>query len=102
MIKRVLIYGRGNGLGHLRRCHNIALALLAQKPDCSILVLADEYSTPFFDAVSGVDVIKLPSIKRVDQHSNWESGTLNYSAEQIFQLRENLILGAALPVVLTI
>jgi predicted glycosyltransferase len=54
--------------------------------------LADEYSTPFFERVSGIDYIKLPSIKRINRHSAWESATLDLSIAQTLDIRLNLIL----------
>ncbi|MFQ6030101.1 MAG: glycosyltransferase family protein [Dehalococcoidia bacterium] len=91
MSKRVLIYGRGNGLGHLRRTRNIALAMLDQEPDCSILIIADERSTPFFSPVKGIDYLKLPGAYQ-DKSYQWRGTTLDYDRAEFFKLRAALIL----------
>ncbi|MFQ6028211.1 MAG: glycosyltransferase family protein [Dehalococcoidia bacterium] len=91
MAKRILMYFRGNGLGHLRRSRNIALAILKRSPESSILVLADEIATPFFAPVRGLDHIKLPVLLPA-RGAPYSTSLLNCDFDRVMDLRRNLIL----------
>ncbi|MFQ6028210.1 MAG: glycosyltransferase family protein [Dehalococcoidia bacterium] len=93
MVKRVLMYAQGEGLGHLRRARNIARAILERDPGCSVLILSDHRSAPFFEAVPGIDCIKLP-LHRPMRRPDLVQSALNLEHEQMNSLRENVILSA--------
>ncbi len=54
------------GLGHLRRVTNFANALVAERPDLSVLLVVDSPVAPFFDLQARIDFLKLPTVVKVD------------------------------------
>ncbi|MFQ6029133.1 MAG: glycosyltransferase family protein [Dehalococcoidia bacterium] len=91
MVKRLMIYARGTGLGHQRRTRNIALEVLSREPECSVLILVDENAAPFFEPVSGIDYIRLPQVWRTEGF-NYRSDKLKLSIEEVIKLRVGIIL----------
>ncbi|SRR5712691_6907548 len=53
------------GLGHLRRATNLANALVAERPDLSVLLVVDSPVAPFFDLQERIDFVKLPTVVKV-------------------------------------
>ncbi len=89
--RRLVVYSHdGFGLGHLKRNYNIATQLLAQAPDLNILLLASCSNSPQIDLLPGMDLIKLPSFKKVGDE-RWEPRTLNISSESLIEGRRTLI-----------
>ncbi|MFQ6030529.1 MAG: glycosyltransferase family protein [Dehalococcoidia bacterium] len=93
MATRILMYSSGLTLGHLRRSHIIAREVLAREPECSILNMVDAAETPFFDRLSGLGHLKLPTT-RLGSDFIWRAATLNLSPEDISDLRSEIILEA--------
>lgn len=90
-MERLLIYSQdGMGLGHLRRTRNIAREVLACNPRCSILILADSPSVPFFSPIGGVDYLKLPTIVKTGDVT-WQTSMLSLSIAEIVNLRAEVI-----------
>ena len=85
----------GTGLGHLRRTRNIARELLSRDSGCSVLVVADSPVAPFFAPLQGLDYIKVPCIKKVDQ-ARYYPHTLSVDLEDVLRLRAGVILQAFL------
>lgn len=54
------------GLGHFRRNSNIATELVRAIPDASVLMMTGLPTGCFFDMPRGVDIMKLPSVDKVD------------------------------------
>src|SRR5919198_2870584 len=64
---RILMYSQDSyGLGHLRRATNFANALVAERPDLSVLLVVDSPVAPFFDLRQHIDFVKLPTVVKVD------------------------------------
>jgi predicted glycosyltransferase len=90
-MERLLIYSQdGMGLGHLRRTRNIAREVLAWKPGCSILILADSPVVPFFSPLGGVDYLKLPTIVKTGDVT-WQSSMLPLNIAKTVNLRAKVI-----------
>jgi predicted glycosyltransferase len=85
----------GTGLGHLRRTRNIARELLFRDSECSVLVVADSPVAPFFAPLQGMDYIKVPCIKKVDQ-ARYCPNTLSVDLRDVLRLRAGVILQAFL------
>ena len=63
---RVLIYSHDTyGLGHLRRCRVIAQALVAHRPDISILIVAGSPVVGSFSFPPQVDFIRVPGVVKL-------------------------------------
>jgi predicted glycosyltransferase len=63
---RILMYSQDSyGLGHLRRVTNFANALVAARPDLSVLLVVDSPVAPFFDLQERIDFLKLPTVVKV-------------------------------------
>jgi predicted glycosyltransferase len=64
---RILMYSQDSyGLGHLRRATNFANALVAERPDLSVLLVVDSPVAPFFDLQERIDFLKLPTVVKVE------------------------------------
>ncbi|UIJ72041.1 glycosyltransferase family protein [Aurantimonas sp. HBX-1] len=63
---RVLIYSHDTfGLGHLRRCRVIAQALVAHRPDITILIVAGSPVVGSFSFPPQVDFIRVPGVVKL-------------------------------------
>lgn len=92
---RVMMYSHdGFGLGHVRRNSVIASTLVEASPGSSVLLMAGCPSGMFFHPPPGVDVMKLPSMIKVDT-GVWHPRTLHVSAEEVTRLRAGTVLAAA-------
>ena len=91
----VLTYSHnGFGLGHLKRCANIASRFVTEVPDSSVLMLAGTPAQAIFRTPPGVDIIKVPSVIKVS-HGTWQPRTLRISQERMKSIRALTIQAAA-------
>lgn len=89
--RRVLMYSHdGFGLGHLRRNLNIAQRLVERDPDTSVLLVAGLPGIPGLDLPPGVDLVKLPSIRKVGTE-RWKPRNLRIRTERLLAMRRSLI-----------
>lgn len=64
---KVMIYSQDSlGLGHLRRTTRIGHALQQLAPDTNFLYVADSPQAPFFDLPKQSQLLKLPTVVKVD------------------------------------
>ena len=60
---RILIYSHDSfGLGHLRRCREIAHAIVEDNPDASVLILSGSPIIGNFEFRSRVDFVRIPGV----------------------------------------
>jgi predicted glycosyltransferase len=86
----VLYSHDGFGLGHLKRNYNIASALLAKAPDVNVLLIASCSTIGQIELLPGMDLIKLPSLKKVGDEC-WEPRTLHVSCDDLMKGRRAII-----------
>lgn len=88
---RVLFYSHdGFGLGHLQRNLKIATRLLRDLPGASAVLVAGMPGTPGLDLPPGVDLVKLPSIRKVTTDC-WEARQLRIDLARLRQLRAGIL-----------
>lgn len=88
---RLLLYSHdGQSLGHLRRNLNIAGAVLERRPAAAVLLLAGVPGVPGVQLPAGADLVKLPSIRKVDT-DRWQPASLGVDARRLNALRRDLI-----------
>jgi predicted glycosyltransferase len=91
---RVIFYSHdGFGLGHLRRNLKLAGRLTRDLPDASALLIAGFPGVPGVDLPPGVDLVKLPSIRKVATDT-WGSRSLRIELSRLRAARRALIDGA--------
>lgn len=91
---RVLLYSHdGFGLGHLRRNLNVAGRLVHEYPGASALVLAGLPGIPGLQLPDGVDLVKLPSIRKVGTEA-WQPRSLLVGDDRLQAMRRELIAAA--------
>ncbi len=91
---RLLIYSQdGAGLGHLRRTRNIAHELLARRPDCRVLAIADSPVVSLFRPIAGIEYLELPTIVKTGLHA-WRPWTSSQAIREVVKLRTSRILHA--------
>ena len=89
--KRVLIYSHDSfGLGHLRRCREIAHALVAADPELSVLILSGSPIIGSFDFSARVDFVRIPGVIKL-KDGNYTSLKLPLDIEQTVALRASII-----------
>jgi predicted glycosyltransferase len=87
----VVIYSGDNmGLGHLRRCTRIGSRLVRELPGTEVLVLSGLPLGCPFEIPAGVDVIKLPSARKI-KTGVYGPRTLSMSHRRLIRLRTDLI-----------
>jgi predicted glycosyltransferase len=92
---RVMMYSPdGVGLGHMRRNANIAARFVQSARDASVLMVGGAPTGLFFQVPTGIDYLKLPSIRKVGTNY-WEPRSLNVTSNNLRNLRAYLIQGAA-------
>jgi predicted glycosyltransferase len=92
---RLLTYSHdGCGLGHLRRTSTVARALLDRHSRASALVMTGCPTQPFLIAEDRLDVLKLPSIRKVAT-GQWQPRALDLTWDEMRDLRAALIRDAA-------
>jgi predicted glycosyltransferase len=82
--------GDNMGLGHLRRCTRIASRLVRELPGTEVLLLSGLPLGCPFEMPSGVDVVKLPSARKITT-GVYEPRTLSMSQRRLIRLRTDLI-----------
>ena len=88
---RLLVYSHDSfGLGHLRRCHVIARALVDHRPDLSILILSGSPIIGSFDFPSRVDFVRIPGVIKLSD-GDYTSLNLDIGIEEILALRASII-----------
>ena len=85
--KRVLIYSHDSfGLGHLRRCREIAHALVEAEPDLSVLILSGSPIIGSFDFRARVDFVRIPGVIKL-RNGNYTPLKLHIDIEQTMAMR---------------
>ena len=89
--KRVLIYSHDSfGLGHLRRCREIAHALVAADRNLSVLILSGSPIIGSFDFRARVDFVRIPGVIKL-RNGEYTSLKLHLDIEQTLALRASII-----------
>ncbi len=89
--KRVLIYSHDSfGLGHLRRCREIAHALVEAQKDLSVLILSGSPIIGSFDFRARVDFVRIPGVIKL-RNGDYTSLKLLIDIEQTMALRASII-----------
>jgi len=93
--KRILIYSHDSfGLGHLRRCREIAHALVEDDADASVVILSGSPIVGSFDFKARVDFVRVPGV--IKQHdSEYVSQKLPIAIEETLALRASIIENTA-------
>ncbi|TFF25530.1 hypothetical protein E3C22_09295 [Jiella endophytica] len=88
---RILIYSHDTfGLGHLRRSRVIAQALVAHRPDVSILIVAGSPMVGSFSFPPQVDFIRVPGVVKLGADSYAPSNP-GLSIEDLTEIRSAII-----------
>lgn len=91
MTQRVLIYSHDSfGLGHLRRCREIAHALVENHPDMSVLILSGSPIIGSFDFMPRVDFVRIPGVIKL-QNGDYSALSLRMDIEETVALRASII-----------
>ena len=89
--KRVLIYSHDSfGLGHLRRCREIAHALVEARRDLSVLILSGSPIIGSFDFRARVDFVRIPGVIKL-RNGEYTSLALHIDTEQTLAMRASII-----------
>jgi predicted glycosyltransferase len=89
--KRVLIYSHDSfGLGHLRRCREIAHALVAAERNLSVLILSGSPIIGSFDFRARVDFVRIPGVIKL-RNGEYTSLALHIDTEQTLAMRASII-----------
>ena len=89
--RRVLIYSHDSfGLGHLRRCREIAHHLVASSESLSVLILSGSPIIGSFDFRSRVDFIRIPGVIKL-RNGEYTSLNLPLAVEQTMALRASIM-----------
>jgi predicted glycosyltransferase len=88
---RILIYSHDSfGLGHLRRCREIAHALVEAEPQLSVLILSGSPIIGSFDFHNRVDFVRIPGVIKL-RDGEYVSLKLPLAIEQTIDLRASII-----------
>ena len=89
--KRVLIYSHDSfGLGHLRRCREIAHALVEAERGLSVLILSGSPIIGSFDFRARVDFVRIPGVIKL-RNGDYTSLKLHIDIEQTMAMRASII-----------
>jgi len=89
--RRVLIYSHDSfGLGHLRRCREIAHALVEADKDVSVLILSGSPIIGSFDFRARVDFVRVPGVIKL-RNGDYTSLKLYIDVEQTLAMRMSII-----------
>lgn len=89
-----LLYSHdGVGLGHVRRNLNIATALRSIHPDAAVLLATGADELDAFPLPDGVDALRLPGIRKVD-NATYAARRLAVSADELHALRAGVLSAA--------
>jgi predicted glycosyltransferase len=89
--KRVLIYSHDSfGLGHLRRCREIAHTLVDAHKSLSVLILSGSPIIGSFDFRARVDFVRVPGVIKL-RNGDYTSLGLHIDVEQTMAMRASII-----------
>ncbi|MEE2745905.1 MAG: hypothetical protein VX617_03370 [Pseudomonadota bacterium] len=89
--KRILIYSHDSfGLGHLRRCREIAHSLVGQFEKLSIIILSGSPIIGNFDFRTRVDFVRVPGVIKL-RNGDYTSLNLHLDIEKTMELRASII-----------
>jgi len=89
--KRVLIYSHDSfGLGHLRRCREIAHTLAEAHSSLSVLILSGSPIIGSFDFRSRVDFVRVPGVIKL-RNGEYTSLALHIDVEQTMAMRASIV-----------
>jgi len=89
--KRVLIYSHDSfGLGHLRRCREIAHSLVGAESNLSVLILSGSPIIGSFDFRSRVDFVRIPGVIKL-RNGEYTSLNLHIDIEQTLAIRASIV-----------
>src|SRR5499433_4559849 len=89
--KRVLIYSHDTfGLGHLRRCREIAHDLVDRDKDLSVLILSGSPIIGSFDFRARVDFVRVPGVIKL-RDGEYTSLNLHIAIEETLEMRASII-----------
>jgi predicted glycosyltransferase len=89
--KRVLIYSHDSfGLGHLRRCREIAHALVEAEQNLSVLILSGSPIIGSFDFRARVDFVRIPGVIKL-RNGDYTPLKLHIDIEQTMAMRASII-----------
>jgi predicted glycosyltransferase len=88
---RILIYSHDSfGLGHLRRCREIAHDLVDRDPELSVLILSGSPIIGSFDFRSRVDFVRVPGVIKL-RNGEYTSLSLRIALDQTLAIRTSII-----------
>ncbi len=89
--KRVLIYSHDSfGLGHLRRCREIAHRLVGSDSDISVLILSGSPIIGSFDFRARVDFVRIPGVIKL-RNGEYTSLNLHIDTEHTLAIRSAIV-----------
>jgi len=89
--KRILIYSHDTfGLGHLRRCREIAHILVGAESDLSVLILSGSPIIGSFDFRARVDFVRIPGVIKL-RNGEYTSLKLHIDIEHTLAIRASII-----------
>lgn len=92
---RLLAYSHdGFGLGHLRRNVSVASRFVDEAPGSSALLLAGLPGLPGVELPQGVDLVKLPGIRKVATET-WNPRSLRVDRDRLAAVRREMITAIA-------
>ncbi|MFQ6018023.1 MAG: glycosyltransferase family protein [Kiloniellaceae bacterium] len=90
-IRRVLIYSHDSfGLGHLRRCREIAHGLVESVNNLSVLILSGSPIIGSFDFRARVDFVRIPGVIKL-RNGEYTSLKLHIDTEQTLAIRASIV-----------
>ncbi len=92
---RVLIYSHDSfGLGHLRRCREIAHTLVQENKHLSVLILSGSPIIGSFGFKARVDFVRIPGVIKL-RDGDYTSLNLHIDIEQTLAIRSSIIMHTA-------
>ncbi len=89
--RRILIYSHDSfGLGHLRRCREIAHTLVERRKNLSVLILSGSPIIGSFDFRTRVDFVRIPGVIKL-RNGDYTSLALHIDVEQTMAIRTSII-----------
>ncbi|MEM7179718.1 MAG: hypothetical protein AAF518_02315, partial [Spirochaetota bacterium] len=92
---KILLYSHDTyGLGHLRRCYNIAKAIVAYNQDVSILIITGSRVAGLFEYPNNVDFVKIPGVVKTGKNQ-YATQSLNVHFAEVIKIRHKIITSVA-------
>ena len=89
--RRILIYSHDSfGLGHLRRCREIAHGLVEAENNLSVLILSGSPIIGSFDFRARVDFVRIPGVIKL-RNGEYTSLALHINTEQTLAIRASIV-----------